>query len=89
MDGGGQMTEMAVPARTGTADVAMLTWPAVRDATAGGGPPLQFGEAVQALAAVAVSVSEPTVRDAEIITPAATRLIQAFGMTRILRSRRH
>ena len=56
-------------------------------AAAGGGPPPQFGEAVQALAAVAVSVSEPTVREAEIIAPAATRLIQPFGMTRILPSR--
>ena len=43
---------------------------------------------VQALAAVAVSVSEPTVREAEIIAPAATRLIQPFGMTRTLPSRR-
>ena len=46
MDGGGQLTETAVPACTGTADAA------------------------------------------EIIARAATRLIQAFGMTRILPSRR-
>jgi hypothetical protein len=32
MDGGGQLTETAVPTSTGTADVAVLTWPAVRDA---------------------------------------------------------
>jgi hypothetical protein len=32
MDGGGQLTDTAVPACTGTADVAVLTWPAVRDA---------------------------------------------------------
>jgi hypothetical protein len=31
MDGGGQMTETAVPECTTAADVAVLTWPAVRD----------------------------------------------------------
>jgi len=53
-------------------------------AAAGGGPPPQFGEPVQALAAVAASASEPAIRAAETIAPAAARLIQAFGMTRVL-----
>jgi hypothetical protein len=32
MAGGGQLTQMAVPASTATADVAVLTRPAVRSA---------------------------------------------------------
>jgi hypothetical protein len=40
---------------------------ALAGAAAGGGPPPQCGELVQALAAVAVRLSELTVRAAEII----------------------
>ena len=47
---------------------------ALAGAAAGGGPPLHFGEPEQALAAVAVRLSDPTVRAAEITAPAATRL---------------
>ena len=53
-------------------------------ATAGGGPPLHFGEPLQALAAVAVRPSEPAVRAAEIIAPAATRQTEVVSMPRIL-----
>jgi hypothetical protein len=49
-------------------------------AATGGGPPPQCGEPVQALAAVAARLSEPTVRTAESTAPAITRLMQIFGM---------
>jgi hypothetical protein len=54
---------------------------ALAGAAAGGGPPLQFGEPEQALAAVAVRLSEPAVRAAEITAAATTRLTWVFSMT--------
>jgi hypothetical protein len=53
-------------------------------AVAGGGPPLHFGEPLQALAAVVVRPSEPAVRAAAITAPAATRQTEVVSVTRIL-----
>jgi hypothetical protein len=51
----------------------------VRGAATGGGPPLH-AEPVQAPAAVAVRLSEPAARAAEITALAATRLTMVIGM---------
>ena len=54
---------------------------ALAGTAAGGGPPLHFGQPEQALAAVAVRLSEPAIRAAEITAPAVSRLTEVFSMT--------
>jgi hypothetical protein len=77
----GSVHSMAGAATGGTPLTQGGSVQALAGAAAGGGPPLQFGEPVQALAAVAVRLSDPTVRAAEITAPAATRLTWVFSMT--------
>jgi len=72
---------MAEEATGGTPLTHLGSVQALAGVEGGGGPPLHFGEPLQALAAVAVRLSEPAVRAAEITAAAATRLIWVFSMT--------